>query len=252
LQGEDAVQLIVHHLQPRTKLVVLSHVLWNTGQVLPLADINQAVKSVVPDSRILVDAAQSVGMLPLHLPELGVDFYAFTGHKWCCGPEGVGGLYVSPEARPSLQPTFIGWRSLSYEDATGGELLADGRCYEVATSAYPLYAGLTAALELHRRWGTPETRYQRILALAEYLWQELQAIEGVQCLLTEPPPSGLVAFQLPGIDLNQAVQHLEKQGVFVRTIVEPSCLRAGVHYFTTEAEIDRLVGAIAGLVSTAK
>ncbi len=251
LQGEDAVELITNHLRPSTKLVVLSHVLWNTGQILPLAAIGAAVKTyhAAQEIRLLVDAAQSVGMLPLNLTELaGVDFYAFTGHKWCGGPEGVGGLYVSPAARESLRPTFIGWRSLSYEAAAGGSLLTDGRQYEVATSAYPLYAGLTAALELHNSWGNPDTRYQQIVKLATYLWHGLQTIERVTCLLTAPPQSGLVAFQLAGVDPDQAVQLLESQSIFVRSIVEPSCLRAGVHYFTSEAEIDRLLAAITNLL----
>ncbi len=251
LQGEDAVELITAHLRPSTKLVVLSHVLWNTGQILPLAAIGTAVKAyhAAQEIRLLVDAAQSVGMLPLNLTELvGIDFYAFTGHKWCGGPEGVGGLYVSPAARESLRPTFIGWRSLSYEAATGGGLLTDGRQYEVATSAYPLYAGLTAALELHNSWGNPATRYQQIVKLAAYLWHGLQTIEGVTCLLTAPPQSGLVAFQLAGVDPDQAVQSLESQSIFVRSIVEPSCLRAGVHYFTSEDEIDRLLAAVRGLL----
>jgi L-cysteine/cystine lyase len=251
LQGADPVELVTTHLRPSTKLVVLSHVLWNTGQVLPLAEIGAAVKAYhgAQEIKVLVDAAQSVGLLPLNLTELGgVDFYAFTGHKWCCGPEGVGGLYVSPAARESLRPTFIGWRSLSYEAATGGSLLTDGRQYEVATSAYPLYVGLSAALEFHHQWGDGSTRYQQIIKLAAYLWHGLQTIEGVTCLLTEPPLSGLVAFQLVGVDPDQAVQSLENQSIFVRSIVVPSCLRAGVHYFTSEAEIDRLLAAVRGLL----
>ena len=119
LMAADATALLVQQLTPATKLVVISHVLWNTGQILPLAEIMQAVKAYNPEIRVLVDAAQSVGMMPLNLIELGVDFYAFTGHKWCCGPEGVGGLYVSNDARSILKPTFIGWRSLDFEAAAG-------------------------------------------------------------------------------------------------------------------------------------
>jgi L-cysteine/cystine lyase len=236
-------------LQPRTKLVVLSHILWNTGQVLPLAAINAAIKAypAQQEIRVLVDAAQSVGMLPLDLAALGIDFYAFTGHKWCCGPEGVGGLYVSPAARASLRPTFIGWRSLSYEAAAGGGLLTDSRQYEVATSAYPLYAGLTAALECQRSWGDRSACYQQIIELATDLWQGLQAIEGVTCVLATSPTSGLVAFQVAGVNPDQAVKQLENQSIFVRSIVEPSCLRAGVHYFTSRPEIDRLLAAIHSL-----
>ncbi len=250
LQGEDPVELITTHLRPATKLVVLSHVLWNTGQVLPLAAIGAAVKAYhgAQEIKLLVDAAQSVGMLPLNLAQLtDVDFYAFTGHKWCCGPEGVGGLYVSPAARQQLRPTFLGWRSLDYAGAKAGALLTDGGQYEVATSAYPLYAGFNAALEVHNKWGDAAARHQQIVKMAAYLWHGLQTIEGVTCLLKEPPPSGLVAFQVAGISPDQAVQQLEKQSIFVRSIVEPSCIRAGLHYFSSEEEVDKLLAAIPNL-----
>jgi L-cysteine/cystine lyase len=97
LNTGDPVAVITAHLQPQTRLIVLSHVLWNTGQVLPLAEIVASVRQYSHGDKkiqILVDAAQSVGLLPLKLGELGIDFYAFTGHKWWCGPEGVWEDYI--------------------------------------------------------------------------------------------------------------------------------------------------------------
>ena len=113
LNQGDPVTVTAQFLQPNTRLLLVSHILRNTGQVLPLADIVKLCHHQQPEPvRVLVDAAQSVGLLPLNLAELAVDFYAFTGHKWWCGPEGVGGLYVSPENLAKLSPTFIGWRSI--------------------------------------------------------------------------------------------------------------------------------------------
>jgi L-cysteine/cystine lyase len=243
----DLVSLVVAQLQPTTKLVLLSHVLWNTGQVLPLAEIIRAVKAYSPNIRLLVDAAQSVGMMPLNLMAMGVDFYAFTGHKWCCGPEGVGGLYVSAEARHVLQPTFIGWRSLDYEAAAGGGLLPDGRQYEIATAAYPLYAGLSEALATQNRAGTIVERYEHLVGLAVDLWQRLNDLPGVTCLLESPPASGLISFRLASGHHGQVVQQLEGQGIFLRTIAYPDCIRACVHYLTTTSEIDTLITALAQL-----
>ena len=247
LNQGDPVAAVTEHLQPNTRLVVLSDILWNTGQVLPLAQITKAVHSysgAAQPVKILVDAAQSVGVLPLNLTNLGVDFYAFTGHKWLCGPEGVGGLYVRSEAKTSLNPTFIGWRGLEY---TKSELSwqPDGRRFEVATSAYPLYAGLRAAIALHDRWGSQQERYQRIRHLSEYLWQRLTKLPEVTCLRTSPPEAGLVSFQLDNKRPHrELVQFLEKQGELVRIIQEPDCVRASLHYLTLEEEIDRLVEAI--------
>jgi L-cysteine/cystine lyase len=245
LMATDAVALIVNHLTPATKLVVISHVLWNTGQILPLAEMMQAVKAYDPEIRVLVDAAQSVGMMPLNLVELGVDFYAFTGHKWCCGPEGVGGLYVSDDARSILKPTFIGWRSLDSEAAGG--LLADGRRYEVATSAYPLYAGLAEALATQDRCAGMEERYRQVTELSAYLWKNLNQLPGVKCWLPESPQTGLVSFQLIAGGHDRVVQKLETQGIFLRTLFFPDCIRACVHYLTTYEEIDTLLAALSSL-----
>ena len=251
LNEGDPIAVIQQALKPTTRMVAISHVLWNTGQVLPLKEI-AAVCHAHPTLSVpvllMVDAAQSVGMLPLHLAELDVDFYAFTGHKWFCGAAGIGGLYVRPQALESLSPTFIGWRSIT-KDAKGNPTgwQPDGRRFEIATSDYALYAGLREAIDLHRSWGTTEARYQRILDLSRYLWEKLQELPLVTCLRTAPPESGLVSFQLTpqerGIHARLA-QFLEQQGLLLRTILDPDCVRACVHYFTLEAEIDRLIEKI--------
>jgi L-cysteine/cystine lyase len=246
LNTGDPVAVITACLQPQTRLVVFSHVLWNTGQVVPVAEIAAAIRQCPRErpTQILIDAAQSVGLLPLKLDELGVDFYAFTGHKWWCGAEGVGGLYVSPDARASLHPTFIGWRSLDYS-LPDLPLIGDSRQYEVATSAYPLYCGLRVAIETHRAWGSAIERYSKIVSLATYLWQGLQQIPGITCLSQTAPQSGLVSFQVDTRNHAKLVQSLERNNFYLRTIVDPDCIRACTHYFTTTAEIDALIEFIA-------
>ena len=246
LNEGDPVAVIAQHLRPNTRLVALSHVFWNTGQVLPLDKIIEVCRN--NNSLVLVDAAQSVGSLPLNLSELGVDFYAFTGHKWLCGPAGAGGLYVRPEAREGLRPTFISLRGLVV-DAQSQPVgwLADGRRYEVSTSAEPLYVGLREAIAVHQQWGTAQERYQQICRNSEYLWRNLMALPDIQCLRTSPPESGIVSFQLannqPPIH-GKLVHFLESQKILTRTIADPSCIRATVHYLTLESEIDQLIEAI--------
>lgn len=248
LNQGDPVAAILQALRPRTRLVVVSHILWNTGQVLPMAEIVAACRQFTPQERplaILVDAAQSVGVLPLNLKALDADFYAFTGHKWWCGPEGLGGLYVRPQSLESLQPTFIGWRGITY-DAQGHPTgwKPDGRRFEIATSAFPLCAGLRASLDLHHQWGTAEERYQRLRRLSSELWQRLQSLPTVHCLRTAPPEAGLVSFQLPGGAHRQLVEFLEARQILIRLIADPACVRACVHYLTQESELDQLVAAV--------
>ncbi len=250
-EGNPAA-IIGEHLRPNTRLVVISHILWNTGQVLPLKAIMDTCQSFEANQpvRVLVDAAQSVGVLPLDLPASGVDYYAFTGHKWWCGPEGVGGLYVRPEIRDELAPTYIGWRGILYGDrGQPAGWQPNGQRYEVATSAYPLYAGLQRAMEFQNEWGDAQARYDRLLALSAQLWQGLQNIPDVTCLRHEAPKSGLVSFQLTSgakqTKHAQLVKFLEDQQMYVRLIVDPNCVRACVHYLSLEHEVEQLVGAIA-------
>ena len=248
----DAAELVAKELRPATRLVVLSNVLWNTGRVLPLAALVKAVRdypSAKPPIRILVDAAQSVGVLPLNLPKLGIDFCAFTGHKWLCGPEGVAALYVSPGAMESLSPTFIGWRSIGESmNENAFEWQPDARRFEVGTLPYPLFAGLRAALEVHRRWGSGEERYQRIRELNRYLWKRLNAISpsssALTCLGSGPSGSGILAFKLNRKQNQRLVYFLEASGLMARTMRVPDCVRICVHYFTLSSEIDRLVERI--------
>jgi L-cysteine/cystine lyase len=245
LNQADPVAVIAAHLRPTTRLVMISHILWNTGQVLPLPEIMQVCHRAEPPVRVLVDAAQSVGVLPLALDAWDVDFYAFTGHKWLCGPAGVGGLYVAAEVRESLNPTFIGWRGIT-KNSTGQPTgwQPNGQRYEVSTSDYALYPALRAAIAIHQQWGTTADRYQQILQLSSFLWQRLNELPFITCLRTAPPESGLVSFQ--GGDSNprthgRLVQFLEKQGFLLRTLLDPTCVRACVHYFTTETEIEHLI-----------
>ena len=258
LKGGDPVEIIQPRLQPNTRLVVISHILWNTGQLLPLKEIVDVCHANAPQTRVLVDAAQSVGSLPLDqsgwtLPESGVDFYAFTGHKWCCGPAGVGGLYVRPEVLEETAPTFIGWRGISVDE--NGEPTGwtpDGRRFEVATSDYGLWGALRYSMALQEGWGDSAERYGRICELSERLWDGVRSLLGVECLLRDaPPPSGLVSFQLidvdgqPKVDLQVAmVKQLEKEKIYLRTLESPKCVRACVHYLTLESEVDALVERI--------
>ncbi|WP_413172326.1 aminotransferase class V-fold PLP-dependent enzyme [Anabaena azotica] len=249
LNAGDPVSIIAENLRPKTRLVVLSHVLWNTGQVLPIDKIADICRN--NNSLLLVDAAQSAGVLPLNLTELGVDFYAFTGHKWLCGPAGVGGLYVRREAREQLQPTFIGLDGvITNNQAQPIDWQPDGRRYEVSTLATPLYVSLREAIATHNQWGTAEARYQQICKNSTYLWHQLTNLPNIKCLKNSPPQSGLVSFQLTNDQPNvKLVKFLESQKILTRTIANPSCIRVSVHYLTLESEIDTLIETIKQFLS---
>ncbi|HIK36946.1 MAG: aminotransferase class V-fold PLP-dependent enzyme [Geminocystis sp.] len=249
---DNPLETISAYLTPQTRLLVISHILWNTGHLLPLRDIVNLCHQY-PHSRkpiyVLADGAQSAGSIPLSLAEEGVDFYAGTGHKWLCGPSGVGFLYIRQELIPFIAPTFIGWRGLDFSNSHLSFLESASR-YEVATSPYPLFLGLKTAIQLHQSWGTVEQRYERILQLSHLLWTKLQQINGIRCLHPSTPPlSGLVSFYLPAGNPKQIVQILESNGFLLRTLSYPPCIRACVHYFTLESEIYSLLNFLSSLLS---
>ena len=266
LQGADPTEVIAQELRPNTRLVVISHILWNTGHVLPLTEIVRLCHSNAPHTRVLVDAAQSAGSLPLDqlgqtLPETQVDYYAFTGHKWLCGPAGIGALYTRADVIEETAPTYIGWRGVKTDSAanpTSWE--AGGKRYEVATSNYPLWSSLQRAMEIQAAWGTSAQRYERICKLSARLWTGLQSLPYVRCLLTDAPPkSGLVSFQImdnsgsPIFSQHDAlVKTLEAQKVYARTLLSPNCVRACVHYLSLESEVDELIEMIAHLTPQAQ
>ncbi|HEY9736177.1 MAG TPA: aminotransferase class V-fold PLP-dependent enzyme, partial [Trichocoleus sp.] len=231
LNDGDPVDVIAQHLRPQTRMLVISHVLWNTGQVLPLQAIARLCHDRPRPVLVHVDAAQSVGALPLNLTELEVDFYAFTGHKWCCGPAGLGGLYVRPEVLEQTQPTYIGWRGITTDEAGNPTAWKpNAQRFEVATSDYALLAGLEAAIATHNAWGTAEERYQRICHLSAYLWQRLGELPGIECLKSTPPESGLISFYIleqgrPSPERHrQLVKDLEDRGFLLRVLLSPHCV----------------------------
>jgi len=145
------------------------------------------------------------------------------------------------------QPTLIGWRSLSHENQAGSGFHADSRRFEVATSCIPLFAGLTSSLALLDADGSAEQRHASITALSRQLWHLLQTVPGAQTLLQTPPPAGLVSFTLEGTPPEAVVKQLGAQGIWLRSLDDPHCLRACTHVTTTSADISLLIEALQGL-----
>jgi L-cysteine/cystine lyase len=223
---------------------VLSHLLWNTGQVMPIAAVASQLSSHPKQPWLLVDGAQSLGAIPIEAAASAADIYGCTGHKWCCGPEGLGAVALSERVVREARPTLIGWRSLSHEASGQSEFHTDSRRFEVATSCVPLCAGLEQSLHLLEAEGTAEERLALIQQRSGYLWKGLQANPRARTLLEVPPPAGLVSFEISGEDPEMVVKHLGEQGIWLRSLDDPHCLRACTHITSTEAEIDQLLGVL--------
>jgi L-cysteine/cystine lyase len=236
-------------LTPRTRLVVLSHLIWTTGQQMPIAAVAERLNAHPNQPWLLVDGAQSFGSLPLAPDAAAADIYAFTGHKWACGPEGLGGVLLSERVLAQSRPTLIGWRSLKSEEAPGEGFHRDGRRFEVATSCTPLLSGLHTSMKLLDGVGSAEERLALVRHHAETLWTGLQGIPGCRPLLLTPPPAGLVSFQLHHADgtllePDPDVAALGHQGIWLRSLRDPACLRACTHVTTTAEDLECLLEAV--------
>src|SRR6476661_2287544 len=100
---------IVDAIDERTLLVPISHVLFKTGEIQDVAAIVRRAHDV--GARVVLDAYQSAGIVPLDVSELGVDFAVGGSVKWLCGGPGNGWLYVRPDLAEELEPTFMGWQA---------------------------------------------------------------------------------------------------------------------------------------------
>ena len=248
----DVLSAIEQQLTSRTRLVVLSHLLWNTGQQMPIAAVAARLQQHPAQPYLLVDAAQSIGQIPVEEAAQAADIYAFTGHKWACGPEGLGGVALSERMLTEAQPTLIGWRSLQDETRAVADdpdpFHHDSRRFEVATSCVPLMAGLRRSLDLLDQEGSDGDRLERIRTLSKQLWEELRSIRGISPLLEGPPAAGLVSFQMhpeaTRATPSEVVKALGTEQIWIRDLADPICLRACTHICTNHGDMAQLIDQI--------
>ncbi len=243
--NSNLLEILERSLQPKTRLVVLSHLLWNTGQLMPIDLVGKLLLKHPYKPYLLVDAAQSFCQVEIEEAVKYADIYAFTGHKWACGPEGLGGVCLSERILEEANPTIIGWKSLKNEDTYDllqeNEFHKDARRFEVSTTCIPLLAGLRASIQLINSEGTAKERLQKILNLSEMLWNSLDKAKGIYPLLEGTPPAGLISFQFHETKNNERVlRELGRKGIWIRGLEAPKCLRACVHITSLPSEVNML------------
>ena len=214
---------------PRTRLLALSHVLWTTGQVLPVHALRE--ETGLP---ILVDGAQSVGTMPVDAT--GLDFYTISGQKWLCGPEGTGALVVAePEALAVGRPSYLSQDG--YEVDGAFEPKPGAARFDPNLNPHALLAGLRAALAAQ-----PEWRFERAAAAAERC-RELLRDAGADVVVPEDRAT-LVSWRVPAEESAAAVAKLAEAGVIVRELPGRGLVRASVGWWTSEEDLERLVAAL--------
>jgi L-cysteine/cystine lyase len=234
-------------LTPRTRLLALSHVDWTSGEVLPL----QEICALSRDRSVLtlIDGAQSVGNIPVDVPASGADMYAFTGHKWVLGPEGMGAFYVRP-GLTDVHSTNVGFASLpdpSAFDVNGGyELRPGARRFEASTTSPVLAAGFAAAVQAVDERGA--AGLEEIRLRADLLAGLLSELPRVTLRSPRPAESGLVSFEVEDLAAKEAAERLLEKRFVLRYIPEPHpYVRASTHLFNAEEELESLARTVAEL-----
>jgi L-cysteine/cystine lyase len=225
----EAVDTILAAVGPRTRLIALSHVIWTTGQVIPVDELKEATR--LP---LLVDGAQSVGAIPV---EAGAaDFYTVSCQKWLCGPDPLGGLYVAdPESLRLSSPTYFSQESLEVDGSFVPK--AGAQRFDTGWLAVPSLGGLVAALD-----GAPDWRFERTREVAARCRERLA--DAGFAVRTEPGQAGLVTFEPRNGDPEAAAARALEAGVVIRALPKTPWIRASCGYWTSDDDLDRLVAAL--------
>ena len=214
---------------PRTRLLAVSHVLWTTGQVLPVRDLRE--RTGIP---ILVDGAQSVGAIPVDAA--GLDFLTISGQKWLCGPESTGALVVAdPERLRVARPSYFSQQG--YEPDGAFEPWPGARRFDPNWVPTALMSGLHAALRLR-----PEWRFERGAQMAERC-RDLLVSAGEE-VISPDDRATIVSWRPRGEAPADVVARLAAAGVVVRDIPKTGLVRASVGWWTSDGDLERLVGGL--------
>ena len=220
---------ILDAVTARTRLLALSHVLWTTGQVLPVRELR--AESALP---ILVDGAQSVGTISIDLE--GLDYYTISGQKWLCGPEGTGALVVAePEALRVARPSYLSQQG--YEPDGVFEPRAGARRFDPNVTPNALAAGFRAALA-----ALPDWRHERAFEMAERCRAALAEV-GADVVVPEHRAT-LVSWHVPVEESAAIVSRLAEANVIVRDLPGRGLGRASVGWWTNDDDLERLVGSL--------
>lgn len=215
---------ILAAVTPRTRLLAVSQVLWTSGRVLPVRELRE--RSGIP---ILVDGAQSVGAIPVDAN--GLDFLTVSGQKWLCGPDSTGALVVAdPERLRVSWPSYFS--QTSYQPTGAFEPAPGAARFDPGWIPTPSLAGLLTALEL-----PPEWCFERAAEQAARC-RELLAP------LVELVPGGATLVAFRSEDPEALVARLAEEEIVVRDIPGTGLVRVSCGWWTSDAELERLVAAL--------
>lgn len=249
--GEFLLDEFEKLLNPRTKLVAVTHVSNALGTITPVRQIiDMAHHRHIP---VLIDGAQAVPHFKVDVQELDCEFYGFSGHK-LYGPTGIGILYGKAELLEAMPPYQGGGdmiRSVTFEKTIYAPIPSK---FEAGTPHIEGGIGLGAAIDYLEGIGMEAINAYEQELLA-YAMNAVRAIPGVRIFGTARAKAGVISFSLEGVHPHDIATILDQEGIAIRTghhcaqpVMErfgvPAMARASLAFYNTKAEIDALVAGI--------
>ena len=251
--GELSVEALDGMLDERVRLVAITHAPSHSGLVNPAADVGGLTRARgIP---FLLDACQSVGQMPIDVGLLGCDMLAATSRKFLRGPRGIGFLYVRRDLANGLEPPFVDYRSARWTSRNEYRLEPGARRFENWEANNAAKLGLGVAVDYALGWGL-EAIEQRIALLANRFRDGLAALPGVAVRDPGTRRSAIVTFTVAGYEpvnvaaalrrrrINVSVSDVAYHRLGLESRGLGSVVRASVHYYNTEDEVDAAVEAV--------
>lgn len=242
--GRIPIERLIEAIDSRTRLVAISSVQYASGYRTDLETLGDHCRQ--KGVFLCVDAIQSLGVMPIDVKGMHIDFLSGDAHKWLCGAEGIGIFYVSKEIQGYLHPSCPGWMSVKnpfdFDHATFE--LADSikRFDSGAYNLAGIYA-LGGALEMLLEIGIDQI-CQRVLFLTDRLVAGLRDLGyHVFSSRERAEASSIVSFSSDAHDHHKIQRHLQAEHRLV-IAVRKSRLRASPHFYNTEKEIDQLIDCL--------
>ncbi len=240
-----------------TKMLAITHISNSIGTENPIAEIIRTTRELSPETKILIDAAQSAPHLKIDVQALDCDFLAFSGHKMY-GPTGIGCLYAKYTILDAMPPWHGGGEMIQKVTFHHTTYAAPPARFEAGTPPIAEVIGLGAALNWIQQIGINEI-YQHEMEMLDYALKQLEQVDGLHILGTPAKRGALLSFTLDAAHPHDAAMILDEENIAVRSghhcaqpVMDrfhvPATIRASFGAYSMPWEIDRLVQGLKRVV----